>query len=1123
MTQMGTESFLITTYAGTGDAGYSGDGGPATLADIGSPYSVATDQTGNIYFTDYNNHVVRKVDANTGVISRVAGLVSSFGYSGDGGPAIVAELYQPTTVASDSGGNLFIADRGNHVIRRIDASTGIITTVAGSGVQGYTGDGGPASLAQLSRPYGVAVDREDNLLFSDYGNYVIRRVDSATGVITTIAGTGDRGYSGDGGPATAAQLKSPCGLALDAVGNLFIADSSNYVIRRIDAVTGIITTVAGRGVSGGDLGDGGPAIDTAFSRPIDVALDVAGNLFIADFLSRRVRKVDQAGIITTIAGTGFEGYTGDGGPASLAQLNQPYGVAVDKEGNLYIADFYAHVIRKVSAKGQEGTPPVAPTYTSPSNDAAGVTRNPVLQWETVAGADSYDLYFGEGNTANLPLKQANITGTSVSLSNLSDGIQYFWKVVAKNAYGDSSATSPVWSFTVTTCTWLVSPANAEFSSEGGAGSISVSTQAGCPWTALSNSGWISVTSGSLGSSSGTVNYRVAISDDIVPRTGSMTIAETVVTVSQSDAGHLITTIAGTGKRGYSGDDGPATEAQLYQPYEAVGYAGDLYIADKANNVIRKVNGSTGIISTIAGTGVHGYSGDNGPATQATFSVPSDIAIDTQGSLFITDLQNRVVRKIQLSTGIITTYAGTGDDANSGDSGQAIDAAFRWPTGLAVDSKDNLYIADFIAGRVRKVDAITGVITTFAGDGNSSSIIDGRLAIKTSFSAPTDVEVDATDNIYVAILNGDKIIKIDAITHLVSTVAGNGIAGYTGDGGLATSASLYNPRDIAIDAAGNLFIADYDNSVIRRVDVVTHEIHTVAGTGSQGYSGDGGPATLAELTRPQGVNFDAEGNLLIADTGNNVIRKVHGIGQNSSSSGTSIMSAFTNAASYYQGALAPDEIVTLWGTDMADSLLLADSVPLPTHLGGASVTFTDSAGAQHEAGLLYVSATQTSLVMPSGMAHGPATASITTPSGTDSMAVQIAGTAPGIFAANENGQGAPAGTALLVKPDNSRTSQFLFNDGAPAGGRDPVPVNMGNEGDQVYLILYGTGIRWNLPKVTATVDGLSVGAVAVAHPVFVGLDQINIGPLPRTLLGRGNVEVALTVDGVAANPVTINIP
>ena len=236
-----------------------------------------------------------------------------------------------------------------------------------------------------------------------------------------------------------------------------------------------------------------------------------------------------------------------------------------------------------------------------------------------------------------------------------------------------------------------------------------------------------------------------------------------------------------------------------------------------------------------------------------------------------------------------------------------------------------------------------------------------------------------------------------------------------------------------------------------------------------------------------------------------------------------LAAFTNAASYHQGALAPDEIVTLWGTNMANSLILANSVPLPTELGGTSVTFMDSAGTQHTGGLLYVSGTQTSLVMPSGMAHGPATASITTPSGTASMAVQIARTDPGIFAANENGQGAPAGTALLVKPDNSRTSQFLFNDSAPAGGRNPVPVNMGNEGDQVYLILYGTGIRWNLPKVTATVDGLSVGAVALAHPVFVGLDQINIGPLPRNLLGHGNVEVVLTMDGVAANPVTINIP
>ena len=209
--------------------------------------------------------------------------------------------------------------------------------------------------------------------------------------------------------------------------------------------------------------------------------------------------------------------------------------------------------------------------------------------------------------------------------------------------------------------------------------------------------------------------------------------------------------------------------------------------------------------------------------------------------------------------------------------------------------------------------------------------------------------------------------------------------------------------------------------------------------------------------------------------------------------------------------------------MASSLILATSVPLPTDLGGTSVTFTDSTGAQHEGGLLYVSGTQTSLVMPPGMAPGLGTANIVSPSGTAAIQVLIVHTAPGIFTANENGQGAPAGTALLVAPDNSRTSQYLFKDNAPAGGRDPVPVNMGNEDDQVYLILYGTGMRWYESGVTATVDGLDVGVAAVAHPYFVGLDQANVGPLPRTLLGHGNVEVVLTVDGVAANPVTINIP
>src|SRR6266446_5915776 len=260
------------------------------------------------------------------------------GFDGDGGPATSAQLRDPSSVVIDSAGNLFIADTINNRVRHVAAGSGIITTVAGTGVPGFSGDGGPATSAQLNYPTSVAVDTAGHLFIADQSNLRIRRVAAATGIITTVAGTGIPGFSGDGGPATSAELNYPTSVAIDTAGNLFITDANNNRIRRVAAATGIITTVAGTGIPGFS-GDDGQATDAKLNFPYYVVVDAAGSLFIVDTGNSRIRKVTATtGIITTIAGTGAPGFGGDDGPATSAQLWTPTGIAVDAAGNLFIAD-----------------------------------------------------------------------------------------------------------------------------------------------------------------------------------------------------------------------------------------------------------------------------------------------------------------------------------------------------------------------------------------------------------------------------------------------------------------------------------------------------------------------------------------------------------------------------------------------------------------------------------------------------------------------------------------------------------------------------------------------------------------------------------------------------------------
>lgn len=333
-----TSNGIITTIAGTGVGVFGGDGGSATAAGLSDPERVAIDSAGNVYIAD--EYRVRKITP-AGIISTIAGNGTD-GFSGDGGPAVSAQL-RAYAVAVDLAGNLFVADRDNNRVRKVTPA-GIISTVAGNGTAGFSGDGGPALAAALRSPRGVAVDAAGNLFIGERGNNRIRRV-NPQGIITTVAGNGQAGFGGDGGPAVSGLLNGPEGIAIDSTGTLFIADTNNHRIRKVSP-QGIITTIAGSS-DNGFSGDGGPATAAMLENPEDVAVDSTGTLFIADRENNRVRKVTSAGIITTVAG-GESGFSGDGGPSSSALLNDPSGVAVAANGSLFIADNDNYRVRKIT-------------------------------------------------------------------------------------------------------------------------------------------------------------------------------------------------------------------------------------------------------------------------------------------------------------------------------------------------------------------------------------------------------------------------------------------------------------------------------------------------------------------------------------------------------------------------------------------------------------------------------------------------------------------------------------------------------------------------------------------------------------------------------------------------------
>jgi trimeric autotransporter adhesin len=671
---------------------------PALQSDLDTPIVVALDNAGNYYIGTCSSIQNRVFKVNTsGILTVVAGSGLP-GFAGDGVPggAANALLNCPAGIAVDSSGNVYISDYYNYVVRKVD-TTNTITTIAGmGGTRGFSGDGGPATSAELNDPFGIALDTSGNLYIADSGNCRVRKVILSTDIISTYAGTGSCTYGGDGGAATSAQLNSPSGVATDAAGNLYIADTNNYRIRYVVKSTGIITTIAGSGTYGYS-GDGGPAIIAEITQVYEgIAVNAAGTtVTIADYSNQRIRQFTVAGnpntgTINTIAGSGTAGFCGDNGPAPSACLYYPEGVAVTTSGNVYVADRDNDRVRFFTVTGIPNTGTIT----------------------TVAGNGSTEF----------PTLTSGVPPQGVVL-------YYPWDVL-----------------------------------EDPSGNVYASDQYNC-----------------------LVRELVQATD-------------------------LVNFFAGTGTCGYSGDGGPATSAELNKTYGvARDSSGNIYIADIYNQRIRMVSPS-GTITTFAGTGTAGFSGDGGPATSAELYYPYGVAVDGQNNVYIADTYNYRIRKV--SGGTITTFAGNGTYGYLGDGDPATDAEFRYPYGVSTDAAGNVYIADTSNCRIREVSAATGIIDTVAGDGSCGFSGDGP-AIQSEINSPEGVWSDANGNLFIADTYNERIRWVN-LSGIMTTIAGTGTAAYTGDGGVATSADLYYPSGVALDASGNILVADQFNFRVRKI-------------------------------------------------------------------------------------------------------------------------------------------------------------------------------------------------------------------------------------------------------------------------------------------------------------------
>jgi hypothetical protein len=870
---------VMSTAAGTGTAASGGDGGAASAATVNSPGAVTVAPDGSWLILEFGGNVIRRVSA-AGTISRMAGN-ASLGITRVASDTAGTSFPLPYDVEVGADGSAYVAGVTDHMVRRVWPD-GTVTVVAGTGTAGSTGDGGPATAAGLNQPRALALGSDGSLYIAECVGARVRRV-SPAGIITTVAGTGTAGFLGDGGPATAARLNCPHGLAVAADGTLYITDLFNNRVRRVSP-TGIITTFAGTGTAG-FLGDGGPATAARINNTRNIALGPDGSLYLADYSNHRVRRIAPDGTITTVAGTGGASNTGDGGPATSAGVNGPAGVAVDDEGVLWIAT--VSTIRRVAANGTittvagggstgiygDGMPATAAQFWQPFGidlTPAGVpvwvdantgqlqtlvpapaaptnvvvtsvtTRSATVAWDPAPTG----LFPVVGYRVTTPTGTRTVSTTQATVGGLQPGLSYSIGVQALIGFGTTAAT------TVTATT-----------------SVDPTAPVQLPITAVAGPGVLP--DGPVAAASAFVSNPLKMTEDPA---GNVYVSSALHQVWRIGTDGVAQVIAGDGPSGrgiagYSGDGGPARGARLNTPEGLAWSNGVLYVADVGNQRVRAIT-ADGTITTVAGTGVYVSNGDGGAATAAGLSSPYALEVDNQGRLLIGERAR--VRRIE-SDGTITTIAGNGTATTAGDGGPATTASINLPIDIEALSDGTLLIAEHYAGRVRKV-APDGTITTVAGTSSGTPAGDGGPATSAVLTSPRDLTVLPDGSILIADWSGFQLRRI-APDGTIATVGGNRY-NFMADTGLPVAPN----RPLAVTAVmarpdGTVLLGEYSHTRVLALGADLTTLTPFAGAGAEPAAGDGGRAIDAVIGHANSVVLAADGSLLVASSSTRRIHRV----------------------------------------------------------------------------------------------------------------------------------------------------------------------------------------------------------------------------------------------------------
>jgi gliding motility-associated-like protein len=681
---------------------------------------------------------------------------------------------------------IYIADQGNNVIRQV--INGVVSTLAGSGTPGLMNL--PGKAAEFNQPTGIACDALGNIYVSDKGNNVIREITPA-GIVSTYAGTGAVGAT-DGTHETAT-FNGLAGITLNRNnGVMYVLDVNNSKIRRVYTTQDVVSTVTTNAVYASQqwitIYGNGSAIYTTGTNNLVTQTRIAGQ------------------VVSTFAGSGSPG--GANGQGTSASFNSPEGITADPNtGTLYVADAGNNIIREI-------------------DQSQNVT--------TYAGNGSKSENNGNATTASLNTPEAIFVDNGTLYIGVSGA-----NTIRETGFAGYTTTSTF-------------PAGLSLNNNTGVIS-------GTP-IALSE-GPLKISAFNAGGASSTSIFLVI--NNSVDTTGMAKIY----------------TIAGNGADTTAGNGGIATSASFKSPYAtAIDKSGNIYVASYGDFTIRKINATTKVVTLLAGTpGVSGFSGDGGPATSATLNIGlTALACDASGNVYVSDYYNNRIREINVSTGIITTIAGSGNDSTAyqGDGVVATQANLYNPEGLAFDSKGNLYFVDAYNSVVRKINVTTKAVTTIAGGG--SNYLGGPNLPPTSVGFLFVERLEMINgNLYIPDESNAMVYELNTTSNIISTVAGNGVSFYGGDGSAATSATLQSPIDVAGDAAGNLYIVDQNANVIRKVDATTQNMTTYCGLGIAAYIGDGGPSTLAGLYVSSDIKTDKNGYLIVTDLGNQVIRRIGG--------------------------------------------------------------------------------------------------------------------------------------------------------------------------------------------------------------------------------------------------------